>query len=232
MMENDKMKKRFGLPVRGTIAALLTATALSGCAQLQAELEEMFTPRIELLTEIEQDLYRAILASDKVEKLRKTPSKATARKAQKTAAASVAKKPAKPTVDASVETASAAAKTAEKSSGEAVASTTSGGKPTKVTLTETEETPQSGSVYLSKSEINPVQLTFQGDAQTFFTRVADDIDYKLVEEGNNRMVDLNIKANGEPLFGVAIRAANYVEKDMRVRFDMEEKLIRIEYLDQ
>lgn len=207
------------MPARATVAALLTATALSGCAQLQADLQAAFQPRIELLTEIEQDLYRAILASDKIEKLRVTPKAERAGTTRKKAAAPKAAVVEKATVEADTK--------APGSSPKADASE----KP-KVSLTVAEETPGSGAIYLSKSEINPVQLTFQGDAHTFFERVADDIDYKVVEVGSNRMVDLNIKANGEPLFGVAIRAANYVEKDMRVRFDMEEKVIRIEYLDQ
>lgn len=218
-MQNEKKKYRFGMPARATVAALLTATALSGCAQLQADLQAAFQPRIELLTEIEQDLYRAILASDKIEKLRVTSKAERSTAPRKQATAPKKAQVVKTTVEADVK------------GTEASAASIADAEP-KVTLTVAEDAPKSGAIYLSKSEINPVQLTFQGDAHTFFERVADDIDYKVVEVGSNRMVDLNIKANGEPLFGVAIRAANYVEKDMRVRFDMEEKVIRIEYLDQ
>lgn len=214
------------MPTRTVIAALLAATALGGCAQLQADLQAVFKPRIEILSEIEQDLYRAILASDKIEKLRRTSQadKPSTTRKKATAGPSVSADPGARTVAEAQPEQPAKPASVEKDAMTDIAP--------KVTLTVTEAEPQKGSIYLSKSEINPVQLTFQGDAQSFFERVADDIDYTVVEEGSNRMVDLNIKANGEPLFGVAIRAANYVEKDMRVRFDMEEKVIRIEYLDQ
>lgn len=200
MMRKENAKTAIPKAGRTAVLALLTATALSGCAQLKADLQAAFKPRVELLSEIEQDLYRAILASDKIEKLRMAPlpkTKATASKAKADTDAELAE-----------------TKTAE------------------VDLpAPAPEAPVQEAIYLSQSEVSPVKMTFQGDAGTFFKKIAEDIDYDIVEEGGERTVDLNIKANGEPLFGVAIRAANYVEQDMNVRFDMEKKIIRIQYLD-
>jgi hypothetical protein len=212
-----KLNSQFGLakPRNALAIALLTATALGGCAQLQEDLEAAFKPRIELLSEIEQDLYRGILASDKIEQLRKTP---TTRALKKAAAATTAAKT--EVADATDAVVDAGAEVAAETADAVLAKDDT---EAKTVVGET--------VYLSRSEVNPVQMSFQGDASTFFKKIADDIDYKIVEEGGNRVVDLNIKANGEPLFGVAIRAANYVEQDMSVRFDMEKKIIRIEYLD-
>lgn len=206
------------------LAALLTATALSGCA----EFEDIFKPRIEMLSEIEQDLYRAIIASDKIEKLRTGPVRS--KPAAKPAAKAPAKKPAA-APSGKKEQAESEAPVVE-AAVPAVREEVAADKQEIMQASVSQEVPETQAIYLNTSEVAPVQMTFEGDAASFFNRVAGDIDYKVVESGEPRTVDLKIKANGEPLFGVAIRAANFVESDMRVRFNMEDKLIRIEYLDQ